>query len=239
MRVGAARSKFVVMIPKKTTKKKPRPRLAFNPMRAATWTPSGYKMSGGTQVQPNPEYPRTRPSKAREKPVVAREEEAGSVDCVILAVDTAETSGWAIYECGIYRDSGEFNMLKQPRKHYEVCALACDIASEARVPVVMVFERPFKGSHQGQYIGAWKIAWASCEVPMARTKGYYPSEWRAAFKLAGLPRDKVRAAELDLAGKLTLLKDLGHDEAAAICFGAAVMRSDKVRELARTKRKRG
>lgn len=155
--------------------------------------------------------------------------------CVILAVDTAQRSGWAVYVRGELVGSGEVDML-DPSKSTDqwgesgwnadrVCMHALwEASADWDAPytaAALVFERPFRGTTQGQWIGAWKAAWALNGGHKRRVVGVYPSSWRARVLGSGWARagrDDVRRAELSLASDMAGRKP-GPDEATAILIG--------------------
>ncbi|HMJ11004.1 MAG TPA: hypothetical protein VK524_06330 [Polyangiaceae bacterium] len=141
-------------------------------------------------------------------------------NCTILAVDTAERSGWAISIGGVLFDSGEFNMLSQPAEVRRVCRRAMATVELEGLAVVLVLESPFAGLGQGQYRGAWRVAFR--EAGGRLTVQVQPSVWRSRVLGFTHPREIVRQAE-----RTRSLHDVarlhsrspGSDEAAAVCIG--------------------
>lgn len=141
--------------------------------------------------------------------------------CIIVAVDTARISGWSIWLAGALLRSGERDMQRDPLAAVEVCADAMRVAEEHSLPAVLVYERPFRGTTQGQWIGSWKAGWAGVGGPQTRMVGVYPATWRAGVLGGGMhaaKREVVRAAEHRAASVLTR-RIVGGDEAAAILIG--------------------
>lgn len=145
---------------------------------------------------------------------------------VILAVDTAERSGWALWVQGSLHAWGEIDMMgRGGASAADVCADAKGLAADLAPDAVLVYERPFRGTTQGQWIGAWKAAWAR-ELPTPhRMVGVYPATWRARVLGRGLhaaKREVVRPVEQSVATALADAAqpgDIGPDAAAAVCIG--------------------
>lgn len=139
-------------------------------------------------------------------------------ECVVLAVDTAQVSGWCLNVQGIYVGSSEFDLLKHPSLLEEVCRNALELGRANHLPVVLVYERPFMGTAQGQYIGAWKTAWSAVGGVKTRTVGVYPATWRArVLGMARAARETARRAEQQLAARIAGRPVLP-DEAPAVCI---------------------
>lgn len=156
---------------------------------------------------------------------------------VVLAVDTAQRSGWAVYVCGELASSGEIDMLEPCRSKDmhglsgwnadRVCLHALWEAASGRdwvapyAEAVLVYERPFRGTTQGQWIGAWKQAWTAEGGHKRRMLGVYPATWRARVLDRGAsraPRDVVRSMEMRKA-EAAAKHRVGPDEATAILIG--------------------
>ena len=150
--------------------------------------------------------------------------------CVVLAVDTAQVSGWFVGARGAYVRSGEFDVLRYPQLVGEVCSIALELGKLNALPVVLVYEKPFLGTSQGQYIGAWKAAWAAAGGVKSRTVGVYPSQWRARVLAGGwarAPRDQVRRMEAQVAAQVAG-RIVEPDEAAAVCISEWAARAPEV-----------
>jgi hypothetical protein len=157
-------------------------------------------------------------------------------ECVVLAVDTARVSGWCIMLDGAYHSSGETDCLKDPSGAYLICARAIALAGDQQRKVVLVYERPFRGNTQGQYIGHWKSAFAAGGGSLRRTLGVYPSQWRARITGASnATREAARDREMRVAE--TIAPMTGPDEAAAVCIALFGARAGEVWKLVETKRK--
>ena len=150
---------------------------------------------------------------------------------VVMSVDTAELSGWAITVCGKLVAYGEIDMLENVKAAIAACAESVRFGAD-RLPVVMVYEKPFGGTNQGAYVGAWKMAWRAAGGVAKRVVGVYPSTWRArvlGHGAVGAKREQVRAMEVRaasvIAGRVT-----GPDESPAIMIGQWGARCGEVRE---------
>lgn len=142
-------------------------------------------------------------------------------ECVVLGVDTAQRSGWCIMLRGIYVASGEFDLLRGPDSTQVVCARALDLGVRNSLPVVLVYEKPFAGTSQGQYVGAWKMAWSAAGGVKTRFVGVMTSQWRARVlggTWAFAKRDDARRKEREVALRISGKPLVGGDEAPAICI---------------------
>lgn len=142
-------------------------------------------------------------------------------DAVILSVDTAQVSGWCSMQHGRVLGSGEFDVLKYTASPQDLCKRVLTYAEDRSLPCVLVYERPFRGTAQGQYVGLWKSAWVASGGHKARMVGVYPATHRARVlggKYASAKRDVVKAAEMQLAAAVTGKYVVGPDESAAVCI---------------------
>jgi len=146
--------------------------------------------------------------------------------CVVLAVDTARISGWALYVVGKRVDSGEVDTLKAHALD-SLVEWARDLAEvQEKAPAVLVLEAPWGGSTDvvaalGAARERWESAWRKAELPRGRVVRVRPSTWRSAVLgrgSIGMPRDQVRAFERNVASALVGRK-VGEDEAPAILIG--------------------
>lgn len=146
-------------------------------------------------------------------------------NCVVLAIDTATRSGWALFRRGMWLESGELIVSSAEQiQTIVVCALGYGRASA--IPTVIVFEKPFaRNPATVMALGAARKAWESTWDQLAkphRQKGHvvevYPQTWRSRI-LGVTSGDKV--PELERANALLLTNRApGPDEAAAVCIGA-------------------
>lgn len=145
-------------------------------------------------------------------------------DCATLTLDIAQTTGWCLSVRGIYVSSGEFDLLKHPMQLTVVCAAALELGrANQRIPVVMVYEKPFVAAGEGrcsQYIGAWRMAWVGAGGVKTRMLGCFPATWRARVlggAYASARRETVRPIEQRMATRIAG-RAVGGDEAAAVCL---------------------
>jgi len=153
-------------------------------------------------------------------------------DCAILTVDTARISGWAIYLGGRLFSYGEEDMLSERRGVAGIVARVLKYAEERGWSAVLVWEKPFAGTSQGQYVGAWKMAWIDGGGGKRRMLGVYPATWRArVLGTSRATRENARRAEMALARLIVGFVgggDLGPDAAAAVCIGQWAIRAGEV-----------
>jgi hypothetical protein len=141
-------------------------------------------------------------------------------DCWLLCVDTAEVSGWSIWRNGNLDSHGEMNVLR----HSPEALLRDVFVRSSGEPVVLVLEKPFFGTSQGQYIGLWKYYFLQVfgQARRRRIVSVYPSQWRARVLPSGggrRDRDSARRQERAIAALEVDCRPIGDDEAAAICIG--------------------
>jgi hypothetical protein len=137
-------------------------------------------------------------------------------------VDTAQSSGWSIWVQGKPVACGHVDMLAGVDNGLSQCRDAISEAKAHDLPAILVFERPFRGNTQGQFIGCWKQKWIGAGGVKSRMTGVYPMTWRAAVlgkRWARAERDKVRAEEQRWARALAKANGLdpaiaGHGDAA-------------------------
>lgn len=175
--------------------------------------------------------------------------------CVVLAVDTATRSGWAVRAGDRLVASGEAHTPDAG----ELDAIVHEAMGYSG-PVVLVLERAW-GNRTNTLLalGAarerWVAAWRRAGLPERRVVPVYPATWRAKVLGGGahaMARDDVRPLELASAtGEVIGLRgvsrgtvpppELGPDEAAAILISRWACRapqvgavlSKRVRELSR------
>lgn len=173
------------------------------------------------------------------------------LNCIVLAVDTAERSGWALYVRGKLVNWGEVDMLRPERSSDRcgpsgwdadrVCLHALvECCHDNPLPVVLVFERPFRGNFQGQYVGSWKAAFMREGGSKGRMLGVLTSTWRARVTgQARANRDTARDGEqrrakreiASLDGSDWTKVEVGGDAAAAIGIGLWAIRAGEVAKL--------
>jgi hypothetical protein len=165
-----------------------------------------------------------RPRKKKERLPQAED----FLDCVVLGLDTATCSGWAIRDRGKLIVYGEHNLyteigLIETEKVIAECIASSyhDRPTRAR-PIVVVSERSW-GGHMGRgetkAFGYWLHALLSQRIPYRRIVQAYPSQWRAVVLPKGgatAEREDVRRAEQALAIELTNDPNIGGDASAAV-----------------------
>lgn len=141
-------------------------------------------------------------------------------ECVILAVDPAENSGWAIWDSGLLCEWGEADVFGEGPAG--VIDRALKLAADAGVKCVLVVERPFSrrigsGGFDTTNVGAADKVWRE----RAKRAGFskrivrvYPATWRA--RVLGAPwhmakRADVRRREQEIAP--LVVREHGFDEA--------------------------
>lgn len=160
--------------------------------------------------------------------------------CVVLAVDCAQSSGWSIWRSGEPEAHGHVDMLASPEAGRTPCEHAVSLAHSCGMPAVLVFERPFRGTSQGAWIGAWKQRWVAAGGVKSRMMGVWPSTWRSRVLGRGwgsARRETARAREQAFA--LELASPHAHkfgrpelaqhpDVAPAICIAKWAMHAGEV-----------
>lgn len=174
--------------------------------------------------------------------------------CVLITVDTAERSGWAITVRGKSVEWGEVDMLRPERSTWlpaaaicpvatasSVCALAALLGAQHKLPLVLVYELPFGGQYQGGWSGSWKAAFMAAGGVKSRMRGVQASCWRARVTgLGQATRDVARRGDMARAqrevaaihGAADWTKvELGGDEAAALCMAVYARHAGEVGKL--------
>lgn len=180
-----------------------------------------------TSAQPKP-----RPSRGRSRAKV----NTASYDphpIVVLGVDTATVSGWAIRVRGRLIASGQIDT-RQHGRVAEIVARAVAAGRKYDVRVWVVLERAWGGRLNtivglGMARGRWIDACRGM-VPSARITSCMPNEWRAGLfggRWSRVERNEIRAHEVQTAVAETKRDDIGDDEAAAICISAWAARAAK------------
>lgn len=159
--------------------------------------------------------------------------------CVTLCVDPGESCGVAIYDQGVYYDSGCGDGF-DAKFHERWIAEALFVGRRWGVPVVLVMEQPPAGGKPfkvggrvrsiagtGSVIGCrklWQRSWSKYEGTVTRYVVHvYPPTWRAPVLgtlINPAPREAMRAS-MEKYGNATAGRARGQppDECAAICIG--------------------
>lgn len=166
---------------------------------------------------------KTKPRKRKPKPPPSFR----PWECVVLALDPAATTGWAIWASGRLHSSGEFPIFTGAgtREASRIVELLVDIGDTLGLPVVVVAERSWggrMGTGETSAVGFWRFALLAHQVAKASVLLVYPATWRARVLpkgMASAERDAVRACEQTEAARLTKSAQVGADEAAAVLIG--------------------
>ena len=143
----------------------------------------------------------------------------------VLAVDTAATSGWSVRIAGRQYEFGECDS-KDACAVLEIVHWALKRAAQAKLPLVLVLERPWGGTLStvaglGRAHERWERAWRDLAQAESRIVRVHVAEWRAAV-LGGhwvnAPRDQVRAYEQHVA-TIMVGQEVSGDEAPALLIG--------------------
>jgi hypothetical protein len=142
--------------------------------------------------------------------------------CVVLGIDTARRSGWALSCKGAHVDSGEVDTLDEPIIDL-IVANAIDYAAAMKLPVVLVLEAPYGGTVNtiaalGVARERWLRAWRNAEQSLARVVKVQPGQWRGPVlgaRWTSAPREEVRSHE-QMTAAAFVGHPVGEDEAPAI-----------------------
>lgn len=162
--------------------------------------------------------------------------------CAVLAVDTADRSGFATYVQGKLVEYGEV----ETRNAKSVERVVQDALTAAgSLPLVLVLEFRWGGYvHVTAALRVacdrWRAVWVANNQAMARIHKVQPRQWRGpvlgsyyASNAAG--REEVRKAEQSMAKGLVGLPakaEIGPDAAAAILIGRWAMHAPEVGDCA-------
>jgi len=156
---------------------------------------------------------------------------------VVLAVDTASVSGWAIRVRGKLVASGQIDTTRRGAAGV-VLGRAIAHADAQQLKLWIVLERAWGGTTNTLIgLGMARERWMSeirCArlVSLGRVVSVMPSQWRSGLfgsRWVRAPRDEVRAYELQYASGETKRGDIGDDEAAAICISAWAARAARLK----------
>ena len=161
--------------------------------------------------------------KRAKKAALPRSREAAR--CIVLALDTANTSGWAVWICGQLHNHGQHALYSDAgiAKTQTLMRELQSLSTITGLPIACMSERSW-GGHMDRgdtkAFGYWVYALRCIGVSIKRILQVYPSQWRAVVLSGGvgLKRDAVRALELECARSI-VGTEVGDDEAAAICIG--------------------
>ena len=154
---------------------------------------------------------------------------AKSKAITLLSLDTSTTStGWAIFQDGVYQDSGVINDFKKEKNGYKRLKLMTkellDSIGQLK-PDIIVIEKDVVFGNMKVIDMLMKIIGAVYGFCLFNGITYYefaPSEWRKYVKLQafGRKRDEFKKASIKYI-KDNLNMEVNDDEADAICIGLA------------------
>jgi len=152
------------------------------------------------------------------------------LDAVLLAVDSARCSGWAVYARGQLHTYGECSS-RVPQERAEVVAEALRLSVALDRPIGLVLEVPFGGPLKtllslAETAALWRDTWVAYEQHPRRVIDVLATEWRERmFGTGSMPREDARRLEQITAqrirdvARLSSRPELGGDAAAAVCLG--------------------
>jgi hypothetical protein len=161
-------------------------------------------------------------SKSRTRPVPAPK----PWEAVVVTVDAARMSGWAIGVRGKIVGSGEHDTERHPHLSAGVCEAAVTLGKVHNLPVVMVLEFMW-GGRVNATVGCsiacerWRAAWRAAGQARGRMGRVQPKQWRGPVLgtcWAHAKRDEVRPVEQSMARGIVGRENVGEDEAPAICM---------------------
>lgn len=148
---------------------------------------------------------------------------------VLLCIDPGRRSGWSLWCLGGLVASGEVDVL-DPAQVDGVVQEALLLARSMVLPAVLVVEQPAYRAvgNPGPSRPIWRSAWKRLGGVQKRHVPVSPSAWRSRVLGRGMgsaSRAAARHDEQNLARHLTR-RDVGADEAPAICIGLWARRSE-------------
>lgn len=164
-------------------------------------------------------------------------------ETTLLSLDTSSTkTGWAIFENGIYKESGvlDWSHVKETEDRLQIMYIDIIQHINKYEPDILVIEKDIVGSGKRQNMSTINTLvkliggiWAYCvqlnmSTPMNLPTGefiifyveYTPSEWRSLVGINARKRDDCKAASIKLI-KDMYGKDVDDNEADAINIGQA------------------
>lgn len=152
--------------------------------------------------------------------------------CVIVAVDQARRSGWAVFVEGKAVRWGEVDAADNITIE-AILTFACEQGAKFKLPVVVLGEEHGQHSFKGRAKAGLGAAWGSwsyaCErlngrglpIVMTRVTKVNTKTWRARFGMAGLRKEHTKAyAVRRVAEELHIeLPEDQHDVAEALLIG--------------------
>lgn len=161
---------------------------------------------------------------------------------VILAIDSARTSGHACYVAGQLASYGELDARVAARR-MRVVNRALEFGRMYGMPAALVIEVPFGGSVRTAISLAataelWRDTWRQAGGAPGAILERQAGQWRRVLFGAGssrLKRDQLRQLELACATEIVRKRfdqaaPPGPDASAAICIGRAMARSGELQQ---------
>lgn len=172
------------------------------------------------------------------------------LDAVLVALDSAKCTGYAIYIRGRLHHYGEVNA-RMPIERAAVFTEAIHAATMRGLPIGVVLEVPW-GGYQSAALSlhatatAWRETWFVTGQPVEHMIERTAGEWRRVLFGGGgsgrgggraLPRAQARhlervlaeqVVERDLGPRRFGKPALGPDAAAAVCIGQTIIRSGEL-----------
>jgi hypothetical protein len=151
--------------------------------------------------------------------------------CVLLSLDSAAKSGWALWLRGKLVDSGEVRTRK-----VVVVKRAVELAQAEGLPVMVVREKWSPGGWKtyqtpiglGAGWGEWRIALRAHGVPSTRVEEIFPATWKSAVLSGGnMTREESLAAAMRYVEARFHIK-AKPDQAVAIVIGVWGIHSGEV-----------
>lgn len=186
--------------------------------------------------------PRTARKGKRRPPIIVHRRKqapplpplARPLDAVIVALDAAKRTGWAVYVRGVLHAFGDADSRKHDERG-QVIAIGLRVAEMLRVPCGMLIETPYGGYTAvvlslTETKALWREDWTRMTGTPDRCIDRTAGEWRRGlFGRGNMPREQARALELQLAKRIVArdlpgvpLTAIDGDSAAAICIGSTV-----------------
>lgn len=153
---------------------------------------------------------------------------------VVLAVDTANNSGWALRAAGRQLEFGEVDTFDADAVA-RIVRWAIRCARRLDLPLVLVLEAPWGGTVKtvaslGAARERWMHAWRQYEQASSRVIRVQVATWRAAVlgrHWVSAKREDVRKHEQDIASAM-MGEQLEPDEAAALLIARWAVHAAKV-----------
>lgn len=153
----------------------------------------------------------------------------------LLSLDTSTTStGWAVFQNGIYQDSGVIDEFKKEKNGYKRLGLMIKkllMYIEQLNPDIIVIEKDVVFGNMKVIDMLMKIIGAIYGFCLKNEITYYefaPSEWRKYVKLQAFGRKRTEFKQASIKYiKDNFNKEVNDDEADAICVGIAYCKKFK------------